>query len=90
MSASAREAKAFEAAVAPLLPRLRAVARRLVADQTLAEDAIQEALLRAYRFWDRRRGPEGVGRWQRGLGRGGPGREVPLPPGVAWSPVDWP
>ena len=79
MSASAREAKAFEAALAPLLPRLRAVARRLVADQTLAEDAIQEALLRAYRFWDRRRGPEGVDRWQRGSAGEGPGARCPCP-----------
>lgn len=55
---SAREANAFEGAVAPLVPRLRAVARRLVADHALAEDAVQEALLRAYRFWDRRRGPD--------------------------------
>jgi len=54
---SARDANAFEGAVAPLVPRLRAVARRLVADHGLAEDAVQEALLRAYRFWDGRRGP---------------------------------
>ncbi len=47
---------AFEAEVAPLLPRLRSAARRLVADRSLSEDAVQEALLRAYRFWDRRRG----------------------------------
>jgi len=49
---------AFEDAVPPLLPRARRVARQILANQALAEEAVQEALLRAFRFWSARRGAE--------------------------------
>jgi len=51
-------ASAFEAQVEPLLQRARAVARRVLVNPALAEEAVQEALLRAYRFWSDRRGEE--------------------------------
>ena len=40
----------FEDAVPRLLPRARRVASRVLANQALAEEAVQEALLRAFRF----------------------------------------
>ncbi len=55
---------AFESEVGPLLPRLRSIVRRMVSDRALAEDAVQEALLRAYRFRDQRRG-DAVWPWLR-------------------------
>jgi len=41
----------FTAAVSPLLPSLRAAALRLTREPADADDLVQEALLRAYRFW---------------------------------------
>jgi len=46
----------FEGAVGPLIPRARTLANRVLGDPALAEDAAQEALLRAYRFWGARHG----------------------------------
>jgi len=57
---------AFEDAVHPLLPRARRVARRVLAKHALAEEAVQEALLRAFRFWNGRRETE-VWPWLRSL-----------------------
>jgi RNA polymerase sigma-70 factor (ECF subfamily) len=48
----------FQTRVGPLLPLARAVARKTLADPALAEDAVQEALLRAYRFWSAHRGDD--------------------------------
>ena len=43
----------FEALALPLAPALRATARTLVRDFSAADDLVQEALLRAYRSFDR-------------------------------------
>jgi|GEM_PF-480843 len=52
----------FEEAVAPLIPRMRALAVSVTGDASLADDAVQEALLRAYRFWGQRKS-EGLWPW---------------------------
>jgi RNA polymerase sigma-70 factor (ECF subfamily) len=45
---------------------MRALAGRVSGDTGIADDAVQEALLRAYRFWETRRG-ESVWPWLRRL-----------------------
>ena len=46
-----RNAKAFEAAVSPVLDALYRTALRLVRRHELAEDLVQESLLKGYRFF---------------------------------------
>lgn len=54
----------FAAAVLPLFPRAQALAFRILRNRSLAEDACQEAMLRAHRFWGVRRG-DAVWPWVR-------------------------
>jgi RNA polymerase sigma-70 factor, ECF subfamily len=51
----------FSVAAREQLPRLYSLARRLVGEQ--AEDLVQEALLKAYRGFDRLRDPAAAGAW---------------------------
>jgi len=44
---------AFTLCVRPHVPAMQRTARRLARDADVADDLVQEALLRAYRFWDR-------------------------------------
>jgi RNA polymerase sigma-70 factor (ECF subfamily) len=50
-----RDTAAFERALAPHQQALRASALRLTRNRADADDLVQEALLRAFRFWDRYR-----------------------------------
>jgi len=54
---------AFRTLVTTHLPRLRAVALRIVRDAHLAEDCVQEAFVRALRSLDRFRGESLLGTW---------------------------
>lgn len=54
---------AFAALVEPHLDHLYAVALRLTADRTVAEDVVQDALIRAYRSLDQLRDPSRVRFW---------------------------
>lgn len=51
MGAHDEQARDFEVAVGPVLGPLYASALRLCRDATDAEDLVQEAVLRAWRFW---------------------------------------
>ena len=51
-------ARSFEATVLPLLDSAYNLARWLLRDNTRAEDAVQEAVLRAMRYFDKLRGDE--------------------------------
>lgn len=53
----------FESEVLPHLPALRRAALRLVREPTAAEDLIQDALLRACRFWHQYQPGTNVGAW---------------------------
>ena len=53
----------FEKEVDACLPQLIAVARRLSADDEMAGDAVQQALLRASKAWRRFRGGSQVSTW---------------------------
>lgn len=53
----------FEEAVAPLLPRMRAHALRLTRSAPDADDLVQEAMLRAYRFWPSYREDSRLSAW---------------------------
>lgn len=61
-SASDRDrAERFRSAAAPLLPRLYAIARRLVGND--AEDAVQDCLLKAFRSFDHLADPAAAPSW---------------------------
>lgn len=51
VAAAPRSRAAFERAVTPHLPKVRAAALRLTRNQADADDLVQDALLRAYRFF---------------------------------------
>lgn len=58
---------AFESLVRPEIDRLYGLAGLLLPDRTRAEDAVQEALLRAWRDLPKLREPEKFGAWLRRL-----------------------
>ena len=89
----AGDAEAFGALVAHHHARCLRLAVHLVDDRADAEDAVQEALLRAYRHLGRYREQERFGAWltrilvnQCRTARGRARR--PLPPGVDWADVE--
>lgn len=57
----AERTERFRTAAAPLLPRLYAIARRLVGDE--AEDAVQDCLLKAFRGFDHLSDPAAASPW---------------------------
>lgn len=59
----AGDAKAREAWVRAELPRMRAVARRLVRDESAADDAVQEAFVNAFRSLPGFRGEASLSTW---------------------------
>lgn len=65
--AKAGDLRAFEALVETRIQRLHATASLVLHDRTLAEDAVQEALVRAWRSLPRLRDPERFDAWLRRL-----------------------
>ena len=61
------ETRAFELLIGERLPRLHATAALVLHDRTLAEDAVQEALVRAWRSLPGLRDPERFDAWLRRL-----------------------
>jgi RNA polymerase sigma-70 factor, ECF subfamily len=59
--------RAFEALVTTRIARLHATASLVLHERTLAEDAVQEALVRAWRSLPRLRDPERFDAWMRRL-----------------------
>jgi RNA polymerase sigma-70 factor (ECF subfamily) len=59
---------AFESLVRPEIDRLYGLAGLLLSDRTRAEDAVQEALLRAWRDLPKLREPAKFGAWLRKAG----------------------
>ena len=58
-----RRREALCAAIVADSPRLHALARRMLGEHHAAEDAVQEACLRAFRALDRYRGDASMGTW---------------------------
>jgi RNA polymerase sigma-70 factor, ECF subfamily len=65
--AKAGDPHAFEALIQSRIGRLHATASLVLHDRTLAEDAVQEALVRAWRSLPRLRDPERFDAWLRRL-----------------------
>lgn len=63
VAAQAGDADAYVLLVERHAPRLLGLARRLLGNEQDAEDAVQEALLRAHRALARFRGESGFGTW---------------------------